>query len=126
MIDCAVGETRPDLTLLLMVPVDVSEARRKSRMLPGLEMARDRMEEADRSFFERVGVGYKKLAAEEPGRIRSIDATEGLYEVTRLIWVAVEPLARKLPVPPKPLKKPVVDKAPPSATVGPPKKKLHF
>src|SRR5687767_10089834 len=31
VIDFAVGETRPDLTLLLHVPIEVSEARRKSR-----------------------------------------------------------------------------------------------
>src|SRR5579863_5517629 len=30
MIACAVGETRPDVTLLLIVPVKVSEARRRA------------------------------------------------------------------------------------------------
>jgi dTMP kinase len=121
MIDCAVGKTRPDLTLLLMVPVQVSEARRKARLLPGLEMVRDRMEEADRSFFERVEAGYKKLAAEEPERVRSIDATASLEEVSREIWRAVEPLARKL-VPAKPS----VDNAAASATVSVPKNKLSI
>ncbi|HEX3720383.1 MAG TPA: dTMP kinase [Verrucomicrobiae bacterium] len=126
LIDCAVGETRPDLTLLLMVPVAVSEARRRTRLLPGLEIARDRMEEADRGFFERVEAGYKKLAIEEPGRIKSIDATASLEGVSGQIWAAVEPLARKLPAPSLPLKKPVVDKVAASATVSAPKKKLSF
>ncbi len=126
VIACAVGETRPDLTLLLLVPVAVSEARRRARLLPGLEMARDRMEEADRGFFERVEEGYKKLAAEEPARIRCIDATVNPEEVTRQIWSAVEPLLRKLELPPKTIKKPAVDKAAASANVSPPKKKLSF
>ena len=95
IIHCAVGTTRPDLTLMLMVPVKVSEARRTARLLPGLEPVRDRMEEADRSFFERVEAGYQQLAAEEPDRVRTIDGTAGPAEVSRAIWSAVEPLARQ-------------------------------
>jgi len=122
IIDCAVGPTRPDLTLLLLVPVKVSEERRRARLLPGLEAVRDRMEEADRSFFERVEAGYKKLAAEEPERVRGIDATAGQEEVSREIWRAVEPLALKL----ESAANPAVDKAAGSATVSIPKKKLSF
>jgi dTMP kinase len=122
IIDCAVGATRPDLTVLLMVPVKVSEERRRARLLPGLETVRDRMEEADRSFFERVEAGYKKLAAQEPERVRSIDATASPEEVSREIWRAVEPLARKL----ESAANPVVDNAATPATVSVPKKKLSF
>jgi dTMP kinase len=89
---CAVGETRPDLTLLLTVSVEVSEARRQGRLLPGLEKVRDRMEEADRGFFERVEQGYRKLAAAEPGRVRAIDGTLPADRVSQAIWKAVEPL----------------------------------
>ena len=96
IIDCAVGSTRPDLTLLLHMPVALSEERRRARLLPGLEAVRDRMEEADRSFFERVEAGYRKLAAEEPDRIRIVDATGSLEEISREIWRLAEPLARKL------------------------------
>jgi thymidylate kinase len=109
-----------------MVPVAVSEARRKSRLLPGLEIARDRMEEADRGFFERVEAGYKKLATEEPGRIKTIDATASLEGVSGQIWAALEPLVKKLPIPPPHLQKPAVDKISASATVSAPKKKLRF
>jgi dTMP kinase len=91
-IHCAVGETRPDLTLLLTVSVKVSETRRRARLLPGLENVRDRMEEADRSFFERVEAGYRKLAAAEPDRIKTIDATLPIERVSQAIWAAVEPL----------------------------------
>jgi len=91
-IACAVGETRPDLTLLLTVSVKVSEARRQGRLLPGLENVRDRMEEADRGFFERVEEGYLKLAATEPGRVQTIDATLPVDRVSQAVWRAVEPL----------------------------------
>jgi dTMP kinase len=91
-IACAVGETQPDLTLLLTVSVKVSEARRQGRLLPGMENVRDRMEEADRSFFERVEEGYHKLAATEPGRIQTIDATLAVDRVSQAVWKAVEPL----------------------------------
>jgi len=123
IIDCAVEKTRPDLTLLLLVPVKVSEARRKSRLLPGLETVRDRMEEEDRGFFERVETGYQHLAAQEPDRVRSIDATVSQQEVSREIWVLVEPLVSKLPSPANP----AVDIAAASAILSiPKKKKLSF
>jgi len=94
IIHCAVGETRPDLTLLLAVPIKVSEARRKARLLPGLENVRDRMEEADRDFFERVEEGYRKLASAEPDRIKTVDATLLVDRVSQAIWLAVEPLLK--------------------------------
>src|SRR5215510_12186968 len=60
IIDAAVGETRPDLTLLLQVPAEVAEDRRLARQ-PTLPMSiqRDRIEEAGRSFFERAAKGYE-------------------------------------------------------------------
>jgi dTMP kinase len=126
MIDCAVGKTRPDVTLLLIVPVKVSEARRRARLLPGLEVVRDRMEEADRGFFERVEEGYKELAAEEPARVKTIDATANREAVTGQIWSVIEPLLRKVEIAAKTDHNPAVDKAAASANVSPPKKKLSF
>lgn len=91
MIDVAVGATRPDLTLLLMVPVAVSEARRLQRQAASASETpvRDRMEEADRAFFERVEQGYRAIAAEEPERIFVIDATQPLDSVADAIWNSV-------------------------------------
>ena len=86
IISFAVGRTRPDLTLLLMVPVAVSEARRRAR-----PAGRDRMEEADRAFFQRVEQGYEAIAAAQPRRIRRLDATAPAEVVARQIWAEVEP-----------------------------------
>src|SRR5260370_41936 len=80
VIDIAVDETRPDLTLLLLVPQDVSELRQKVRQT-ALPFLRDRMEEADRDFFARVAEGYRSLAAGEPERIRLIDASGSVRDI---------------------------------------------
>ncbi len=88
IIDFAVGTTRPNLTLLLEVSVETSEARRQSRQaITGPE--RDRMEEADRAFFERVHLGYLEIARTDPDRVRVIDASEGIQQVAATIWCMV-------------------------------------
>ena len=104
VIDFAVEETRPDLTLFLDVPLDVSEARRGARQSsavyggPGSPSVptpvRDRIEEADLSFFERVHQGFQRIAAAEPGRVRVIDATRSIEEVSARVWETTKPLLR--------------------------------
>jgi dTMP kinase len=95
IISFAVGRTRPHLTLLLLVPVAVSEARRRDR-----PAERDRMEEAGRDFFERVEHGYEAIAAAQPRRIRRLDATAPAEVVAREIWSAVAPHLKRLTIPP--------------------------
>ena len=97
IIDVAVGETRPDLTLLFVVPQQVSEARRQARQptLP-LTMKRDRFEEADQSFFRRVAKGYQAIAAAESQRVRQFDATGQVGTIQAAIWRLVEPLLARL------------------------------
>jgi dTMP kinase len=90
VVDFAVGSTRPDLTILLHVPIAVSEARRSSRPSTG----RDRMEELDRAFFERVEKGFSALAAAEPKRVRVIDATQPIEAVRDQIWGLVQSLLK--------------------------------
>lgn len=80
VIDIAVGSTRPSLTFLLMVPLAVSESRRASRRAE-VASERDRFEESDRGFFERVEAGYHAIAAAEPGRVCVIDSTREASEV---------------------------------------------
>ena len=96
VIDFAVGETRPHLTLLLHVPAEVSAARLASRQST-LPFMRDRIEEADRGFFERVSEGYRAIAKAEPKRIKLIEAADSLGAVTAAIWKLVEPLLKPAP-----------------------------
>jgi dTMP kinase len=97
IIEVAVGDTRPDLTLLFVVPHDVSEARRLARQptLP-LPFKRDRIEEADQSFFARVAQGYQAVAAAEPQRVRQFDASGGVARIQADIWDLVQPLVKRL------------------------------
>ena len=97
IIDVAVGETRPELTLLFLVPQEVSEARRLARQptLP-LPFQRDRMEEADQSFFARVTLGYQAIAAAEPQRVRQFDATGDVASIQAAFWNLVQPLIARI------------------------------
>jgi dTMP kinase len=94
IIDVAVGDTRPDLTLLFAIPHEVSEKRQQVRQSHQAAV-RDRFEEADRGFFERVAKGYQAIAAAEPQRVRSIDAGGSVEAVSASIWTLVEALLGK-------------------------------
>jgi dTMP kinase len=85
VIEFAVEDARPDLTLLLTVPVSVSETRRQKRADESGPL-RDRFEESDRDFFLRVEEGYRAIAAAEPERIRAIDGTGSVDAVSEQIW----------------------------------------
>ena len=91
VIGVAVGDTLPDLTLLLTVTPEVSAERLRSRQAT-LPFVRDRIEEADHAFFERVAKGYEAIAATEPQRIRVFDGSRSVEEMQAAIWRTVAPL----------------------------------
>ena len=80
VIDFAVGDTRPDLTLLLHVPPEVSaeracdSQRSCGQSVHDLPFMRDRDGGGeDRNFFARVAKGFEAIAAAEPNRVRVVD-----------------------------------------------------
>lgn len=77
----AVGETIPDLTILLDLDVAVGH----SRALAASQGKQDRMESQPLAFFELVRKGYLDLAQAEPDRIAVIDASKSIDEVTATI-----------------------------------------
>jgi len=85
----AVGDTRPDRTFLLDLPVDAAESRAASRK-PG--RAWDRFEAEARAFHERVREGYLRLAAAEPQRFAVIRADRDVDAVAADVWREVERL----------------------------------
>jgi dTMP kinase len=95
VIDIAVGDTRPDLTLLLTVTPEISEFRRALRQST-LPFMRDRIEEADRKFFERVEKGFAAIAAAEPNRVRVVEASASVEYVAARIWDIVRPVLPKI------------------------------
>lgn len=64
----AAAALKPDLTLLLDLPVDAGLARARDRG------PADRMEMESVDFFERVRAAYRARAANEPDRFRVVDA----------------------------------------------------
>ncbi|HYG24117.1 MAG TPA: dTMP kinase [Verrucomicrobiae bacterium] len=89
IIDLAVGGTRPTVTLLLRVSQNVSEARQRARAAQQ-PVVRDRFEEADRSFFSRVELGYDEIARAERERIRIVEANQSVEAVAAAVWTEVE------------------------------------
>ena len=78
----AIGETWPDLVILLTVPPDVLERRMAKR-------DRDRFELAGDDFHGRVDRGFATMAADDPDRWVVIDASGPAAEVTETIRASV-------------------------------------
>lgn len=80
----AVGETRPDLTLILDVPPEVGLARAAAR-----GAAADRFEQEGLAFHTRVRDAFLALAAADPDRCVVVDAAGTPEEVAARIWAVV-------------------------------------
>jgi len=74
---------KPDLTLLLDLPVVLGLERAGKRSAP------DRFETEALDFFERVRQSYLQLAKQEPERIKVIDASRELNQVLAQITTVV-------------------------------------
>lgn len=83
------GAFKPDLTLILDLPVEVGLARARERGAGG----EDRYERLGVDFHRRLREGFLAIAAAEPGRCAVIDATRPLEEVRDAIRAEV---ARRL------------------------------
>ncbi|MBN3860576.1 dTMP kinase [Neisseriaceae bacterium PsAf] len=71
------GEFRPDLTILLDIPVEISYTR--------ISENKDRIENEDISFFSRVREGYLALAKLNPSRYRIISSDQPVEKVSQEI-----------------------------------------
>jgi dTMP kinase len=88
------GTLRPDLTLLLDAPLEISAARASARNTAA--GTSDRFEQERREFFERVRTAYLDRARQEPQRFVVIDATQSLEGVTVAIQQAIAERLLKL------------------------------
>lgn len=80
------GDLKPDLTIILDVPVELGLERASLRR--GASTA-DRFEAENADFHEKLRDAYLAIAAQEPDRCALIDASAGKQDVATLIWSAV-------------------------------------
>lgn len=79
----AIGDFKPDLTLILDLPVDAGLER------TALRGDENRYERMGKDFHQRLRDGFREIARREPGRCVTIDAAQSLDAVAEAIVVAV-------------------------------------
>lgn len=79
-----VGSFRPDVTVILDVPVAIGLHRAAAR-----RDGEDRYEEMDRAFHERLRDGFHEIARREPERCLLIDATGDITAVHDAVCAGV-------------------------------------
>jgi dTMP kinase len=83
----AIGNTVPDITFFIDIPVKVAEQRKQNKVL-------DRIEVSDIEFFEKVRSGYLKLAKSH-SRFRIIDGTATIDEIHNRIINEINMLEKR-------------------------------
>src|ERR1041385_5774395 len=78
-----IGDLKPDLTIILDVPVEVGLKRAAARRGAG---APDRFEAEDIKFHQELRDAYRQIAAEDPDRCVLIDATPDPDVVAAQVW----------------------------------------
>src|SRR6202140_5871013 len=81
-----IGDLKPDLTIILDVPVEVGLQRAKKRRGTG---APDRFEAEDLKFHQDLRDAYRQIAAAEPQRCVLIDANGDVDMVAAKVWAAL-------------------------------------
>ena len=81
-----IGDLKPDLTIILDVPVEVGMQRAAARRGTG---APDRFEAEDIKFHQQLRDAYRQIAAAEPQRCVLIDANADTATVAAAVWAAV-------------------------------------
>jgi dTMP kinase len=82
----AIGDTNPDLTILIDLPPEIGLARVHARSDGQL----DRMEKEAIEFFQAVRQGYLDLAKSETKRFLVLDGSQSVEELETQIWQKVE------------------------------------
>jgi dTMP kinase len=81
-----IGDLKPDLTIILDVPVEVGILRAAKRRGTGEP---DRFEAEDLAFHQELRDAYRQIAAAEPQRCVLIDATADPSTVAANVWAAL-------------------------------------
>ena len=89
-----IGDLKPDLTIILDLPVEIGLQRAAARRGNGTP---DRFEGEQLSFHQGLREAYRKIAADDPARCVLIDANSDPDTVAGRVWNALRD--RLLPTP---------------------------
>ena len=81
-----IGDLKPDLTIILDIPVEVGLKRAAARRGTGVP---DRFEAEDVKFHQDLREAYQQIAAEDPQRCALIDANADTDTVAARVWKAL-------------------------------------
>jgi dTMP kinase len=81
-----IGDLKPDLTVILDVPVEVGLQRAAARRGSG---APDRFEAEDLAFHRKLRDAYREIAASDLQRCVVIDADADVNTVAARVWTAL-------------------------------------
>lgn len=81
-----IGNLKPDLTIILDVPVEVGMQRAAARRGSG---APDRFEAEDVKFHQQLRDAYRQIAADEPKRCVLVDANADANTVAASVWAVL-------------------------------------
>jgi len=81
-----IGDLKPDLTIILDVPVEIGLKRAAARRGTA---APDRFESEDVKFHQDLRDAYRQIAAEDPDRCVLIDASPAPDVVAGQVWSAL-------------------------------------
>jgi dTMP kinase len=81
-----IGDLKPDLTVILDVPVEVGMKRAAQRRGDGVA---DRFEAENMDFHRELRDAYRQIAAADPARCVLIDAAADVDTVAANIWTAL-------------------------------------
>jgi dTMP kinase len=85
----AIGDTIPDITFFIDIPVEEAENRKMQKLHHDL----DRIEIGARDFFEKVRNGYLYLSKDK--RFRKIDGMQPIQEMHKQIIREIELLEKR-------------------------------
>ncbi len=93
--EIVVGETEPDLTIILDMPAKEGLARASARRGDAQSTSTpaqlvDTFEARTLAFHEKLRREFLRLAAEQPGRCVVIDGAQSIEQIGAQIWDAVE------------------------------------
>ena len=91
-----IGDLKPDLTIILDIPVEVGLHRAAARRGSGVP---DRFESENLQFHQGLRDAYRQIAAEDPQRCVLIDADADADTVAARVWTALRERVLAAPSP---------------------------